>query len=93
MRGRPALPVRIGRLAQQRQAIDLEAEIAALAAQYGLHPEEVRQELTVLQAQIARSGRLPIGATIRQLATEFDLDEDALWAEYREITARREGRA
>jgi hypothetical protein len=89
VRGKPSVPVRISHMEQQRQWVDLEAEIQALAAEYGLHPNEVRHELETVQDRIARYGPDPIKVTIRRCAEEFGIDETELRAEYEQIQARR----
>ena len=63
-----SIPVRITRVERQCQWVDLEAEIQALAEEYGLHPNEVRREAEALARHRARYGPEPIEATLRRLA-------------------------
>ena len=86
------MPVRLGRMELQRQAVDLEAEIRRLAVEYGLDPNEVRREAEELARHRARYGPEPIDVTIRRSAQEFGLDETELRAEYERTQARRAAR-
>jgi hypothetical protein len=89
VRGKASVPVRISRVKQLSQRVDIEAEIQALAEEYGLHPNEVRHEAEEISRLRARFGPEPIKVTIRRLAEEFDLDETEVRAEYERIQARR----
>ena len=92
MRGVPSLPRRLTRMEQQQTNRALEVEIDRLAAEYGLHPDEVRHELEMHARYRAHYGPEPVAVTIQRLAAEFDLDEAELWAEYQQGALRREGR-
>jgi hypothetical protein len=90
MRGKASVPIRLTRMEQQRQWIDVEAEIQALAEEYGLHPAEVRREAEELARHRARYGPEPIDVTIQRLAAEYGLEEVDLLAEYERLQARRD---
>ena len=83
---------RLARLEQHANG-ELEAEIARLAAEYGLHPDEIRHEVEEFARQRAHHGPEPAAVTVRRLAAEFDLDEAELWAEYERIRDRLGSRA
>jgi hypothetical protein len=91
VRGLPSLPRRLARMERQRANRALEAEIARLAAEYGVHPNEVRHELEKCARYHEQFGPEPIEVAIARLAAEFDLGEAELWAEYERIRARRQG--
>jgi hypothetical protein len=89
VRGLPSLPRRLARMERQRANRALEAEIARLAVEYGLHPDEVRHEAEKVAGYRAQYGPEPIAVTISRLAAEFGLDEAEVRAEYERITAQR----
>ena len=88
MRGQPSLPVRLNRMEQQRGAYVSPLMIAELAEEYGLHPDEVRDEMTRFQQHVSQYGREPADVLIRRTAAEFGLDEGELWAECERIASR-----
>lgn len=90
MRGTASLPRRLERMEQRRAAAIVDAQLRILAEEYGLHPDEVLAELAEHQRRLATYGREPTEITIHRLATEFDLDETELRAEYERILARLE---
>jgi hypothetical protein len=81
VRGLPSLPRRLSRMEQQRSNRQTEAEIAILAEEYGLHPDEVRHALEETRQRIARYGPEPVETTVQRLAAEFELDPAELRAE------------
>jgi hypothetical protein len=85
MRGIRSLPRRLERMEQRQTGGDREGEIQMLAAEYGLHPDEVRHEFDAVSRRMATYGREPVALTVRRLAQEFALDEAELWAEYTRI--------
>jgi hypothetical protein len=88
MRGEASLPRRLSRMERQQTNRALEAEIARLAVEYGLHPDEVHYELEAYTRHRERYGPEPVEFTIRRLAAEFELDEAEVRAEYERITAQ-----
>jgi hypothetical protein len=92
MRGQRSIPVRIARLSRQTQAPLSAREIAWLAAEYGLHPEEVRREAARHQDHIRRYGRKPVEGLAVRLAEEYGVPAAELMAEAERVVQRREKR-
>ena len=91
MRGLPSLPRRLNRMEQQQAGRALEAEIAWLATEYGLHPNEVRHELEAHIQLRELYGPEPVDVTISRLADQYKLDAADLRAEYERVLAKRRG--
>ncbi len=92
MSGKASVPVRIGRMEQQRGHRQLEETIAILAEEYGLDPTEVRHELEAITRRIRLYGPEPPEVGLRRLATEFDLDPEEIRAEVEETRERLRAR-
>jgi hypothetical protein len=81
MRGLASLPRRLARMERQRSNRQLEATIAVLAEEYGLHPGEVRHALEETRRRTASYGPEPVETVVQRLAAEFGLDPAELRAE------------
>lgn len=92
MRGKASVPVRIGRMEQQRGNRQLAEAITILAEEFALHPNEVRAELDTIERRIRQYGPEPVETGIQRLATAFALNPDDLRAEVAQIQERLRAR-
>ena len=91
MRGQASVPVRLTRMERRQGGGSLTtSQITELAAEYGLHPEEVRREVRLFTERIATYGRESMEVTIHRLAAEFGLDPEQLRAEAEQMAVRWE---
>lgn len=86
----------MSRLATRLQAIDRQedlrqrnAEIRALAAEYGLTPAEVQREFKAIERQIRAYGPMTLDDQIAMLAAEYNLDPEDLRSEAERVALRR----
>ncbi len=92
MRGKASVPVRIGRMEEQQANRTSEHQIAILAEEFGLDPNEVRHELEEIERRIRHYGPESVEVGLHRLAAEFDLDPEEIRAEVEETSARLRAR-
>ena len=85
MRGR-SVALRLERLHGRRATVDLEHAVRDLAAEYGLHPAQVRAELHDLAECVRRFGVSTPAQAIERWAEEFSIREAELCAEVVRVT-------
>jgi len=78
---RASLPRRLERLTEQRGSLALERTVREVAAEYGLHPVEVRAEFEEIAERVRRFGPCSADEVVTRCAAEFGLSEDDLRAE------------
>ena len=88
MRGKASVPVRLTRMEAQQTNRQLEHQIAVLAEEFDLEPEEVRHELAAIRRRTRQYGPEPVEETLRRCAEELGIDKEELWAEVQQTQAR-----
>jgi hypothetical protein len=82
MRSTLSVVARLNRIGRRQENRESEEQIAILAEEFGLHPEEVRRELEETKRHHRRFGPESMSVQIGRLARELDLDEAAIRREY-----------